>query len=369
MNWSEWNTPDLSEFVQKLKPSGGGDFPEAAKTALIRALQAVNKETRTLILWYADAPPHHWSVQSYKNDVAEANAYPLGATDWVRLCRMAKHRNCTVFSFTPNSMLHQFSCFFILLSEFTGGISISSNVRSSAIISRLTLAVILQWMGQTSDMDNVLRDSVATLSRYEISPLDANPKPSDEEAGSRGYLPPLVRANSACTPLLSIHTLPLKLSHIPLGTLASESFNLAKRFSNPSETTYHDLVYTSLASIIESNVSSLTYNPIFGQLWRAVCKGTDKNKNQLLNAFSNRVGKVTDPTEKANLQQWLEESFDATEEIENIIARVDASGPMVYLDLDSDIELTRTELLEVSRSCYSGVLKKVATVFTHLKVR
>jgi hypothetical protein len=369
VTWSEWNTPDLPDFVRKLEPTGGGDFPEAAKTALIRALQAVDKESQTLILWYTDAPPHHRSISSYKNDVVESNAYPQGATDWVKLCRMAKRRNCTVFSFTPDSMVHQHSCFFILLSELTGGISISANVRSSAVISRLTLDVILQWMGQSSDMDSVLRDSAAAISQYVVSPLQANPKPSDEEDGSRGYLPPSCRTLSAGPPLLEIRTSSMKPSHIPLGSLASEPFNLAKRFANPCETAYHDVVYASLASIIESNVSALTYNPIFGQLWRAVCKGTDNKKTQLLNAFSNRVGKVTDPAEKTSLQQWLEDSYDATEEIENIIARVGIKGPMVYLDLDSDVELTRMELLEVSRSCYSGVLRKVASVFTHLKVR
>ncbi|KAJ7672013.1 hypothetical protein B0H17DRAFT_947910, partial [Mycena rosella] len=56
--WSGWNDPNLSQFVQDLDPTGGGDFPEAAKTALIRGLQAVNKESKTLVLWYADAPPH-----------------------------------------------------------------------------------------------------------------------------------------------------------------------------------------------------------------------------------------------------------------------------------------------------------------------
>jgi hypothetical protein len=376
VNWSGWNSPELPNFVRNLEPRGGGDFPEAAKTALIRALQAVDKESQTLILWYADAPPHHQSVQSAGNDAAEMRAYPEGATDWVKLCRMAKRRNCTIFSFTPNSMMETHSCFYILLSELTGGISIGSNVRSSALISRLTLDVILQWMGQTSDMESVLRDSAATLNQYKISPLQANPKPSDEASGSRGYLPPSWGAKSRWTKwtksrgtsLLDIRTSRLKPSHIPLGSLASEPFNLAKRFANPAETTYHQVVYTSLAAIIESNVSSLTYNPIFGQLWRAVCKGTDKNKAQLLNAFSNRVGTITDPAQKAGLQQWLEESLDATEEIERVVARVGTEGPMVYLDFDSDVELTRTELLDVSRSCYSGVLKKVASVFTHLKV-
>ncbi|KZP28556.1 hypothetical protein FIBSPDRAFT_1039652 [Athelia psychrophila] len=41
---------------------------------------------------------------------------------------------------------------------------------------------------------------------------------------------------------------------------------------------------------------------------------------------------------------------------------------MVYLDLDANVDLIRTELLEVSKSCYAPVLKKVATLFTHLKL-
>jgi hypothetical protein len=155
-----------------------------------------------------------------------------------------------------------------------------------------------------------------------------------------------------------------------MGSLASQSFNLGKRFSDASETTYHDSVYESLTSIIQSNVACLTYNPIFGQLWRAVCKDKSSRKLDIVNLFSEHVGKVTAPEKKAALRQWLEDSLDQTEEIEGLIARHCASGPqpMVYLDLDAHVDLTRTELLEVSRSCYSGVLKKIATVFTHLKV-
>jgi hypothetical protein len=170
------------------------------------------------------------------------------------------------------------------------------------------------------------------------------------------------------TPLLKILEKPLQVTDVPRGPLATEPANLAKRFGKPEEGAYRNLVYESLSAIIEFNVHSLTYNPIFGQLWRAVCKDTSDSKIQLLNAFSNRIGKITDPAQKVALQQWLEESFDSTEEIEGIIAKQGPNSEMVYLDLDADVELTRIELLEVSRSCYAAVLKKVATIFTHLKV-
>ena len=368
-SWSGWNA-DLPEFVRTLQPTGGGDYPEAAKTALIRGLQAVDKESKTLILWFADAPPHHPSVHSFENAVAEANAFPKGATDWVKLCYMAVKRNCVVFSFTPRSMTSELCCFYVLLSELTGGICIKSSInsKSSTLISRLTLGVIMQWMGQPSDLEAVIKESNASFSRYKVSPLHAVQKPSDEMKRSRGYLPPSYDKSYTGTPLLKILDRPLTITDVPRGSLATEPSNLAKRFARPTETEYRDLVYDSLFAIVESNVFSLTYNPIFGQLWRAVCKDSSERKTQLLNAFSNRVGKLTDPVQKAGLQQWLEESFDATEEIEEIIARQGTGGAMVYLDLDADVELTRIELLEVSRSCYAGVLKKIATVFTHLKV-
>lgn len=370
--WSGWNAANLPQFVKDLDPTGGGDFPEAAKTALIRGLQAVDKQSKTLVLWYADAPPHHASVQSHQNDVAEAKAFPPGAVDWVKLCHTARRRNCTVFTFTPNSMDVAHSAFYILLSELTGGISIASKAgsQSSTLISRLTLAVILQWMGQgTSDMAVVLRESAAVLLQYEQSPLTVKPKPSDEDLGSGGYLPPR-QSDSSGAPLLPIVRVKLESSRIPTATLAPQSLNLARRFADVSERDYRHLVYDSLTDIIRSNVACLTYNPIFGQLWRAVCKDGSSHKTKLVNLFSEFVGKVTEPEKKVALRQWLEESFDQTEEIEGIINRhcANGSGPMVYLDFDAGVHLTRTELLEVSRSCYAGVLKKIATVFTHLKV-
>ena len=40
----------------------------------------------------------------------------------------------------------------------------------------------------------------------------------------------------------------------------------------------------------------------------------------------------------------------------------------MYLVLDSGVELTERESLEVSKSCNSDVLKKLAAIITHLNV-
>ncbi|KAK7063370.1 RING-type domain-containing protein [Favolaschia claudopus] len=373
--WSGWNSDSaLARFVQDLEPTGGGDFPEAAKTALIRALQAVDKESKTLILWYADAPPHHMSVQSLGNDVAETKAFPTGAVDWVKLSHTARRRNCTVFTFTPNSMDIAHASFYILLSELTGGVSISSKAgaKSAEVISRLTLGVILQWIGQsTTNMEDVLRDSGALLLRYEESPRTATSKPKDEESGSAGYLPPSLKSSNG-TPLRRILSIALDISH--LSSTASEMvpLDLSKRFDDVAQTGYRSLAYQSLEDIIKLNVASLTYNSIFGQLWRAVCRDPSERRTHLVDAFSDAVGKITDFEKRAALRQWLEESFDRTAEIEQIIMRhrtaEGGESASLYLDLDADVRLTRTELLDVSRSCYSAVLKKIANIFTHLKL-
>jgi len=71
------------------------------------------------------------------------------------------------------------------------------------------------------------------------------------------------------------------------------------------------------------------------------------------------------------MKAFVENSYDATEQIQEMINKAPAGGKRMYLDLDAmgqgGVDLTRMELLEVSRSCYSGAMAKLATIFTHAK--
>jgi len=371
VTWSGWNPPNLVDFVEKLEASGGGDYPEAAKSALICALRQVKQggSKNTLVLWYADAPPHHPAMQSYGNDEKEIKAFPEGSTDWVKLSFLAVKLNFTVFSFIPTTMDNAPSAFYVLLSQLTGGLCIASQTFSSSDISRLTLETVLQWMGQGADVDARLKTAGVMFFRFDTSPKVVQPRPTNETDGSLGFLPPS-RKKSTGTQLRSMTRSRLRAADIPIGPLASEPLNLSQRYKDPSQIIFREQVYTSLNKIIELNVHALTYNAIFGQLWRAVCsQPPSEEQSALLNAFSSHVGAIKDPAQKKGLQDWLEESYDATAQIEDIIARAKPGSPEVYLDLDADVELTRIELLEVSRSCYAAILKKLATIFTHLKVR
>jgi hypothetical protein len=49
---------DLLAFTTRLRPEHGGDWPEAVKTGLAHAYSVMREDAKTLVLLYADAPPH-----------------------------------------------------------------------------------------------------------------------------------------------------------------------------------------------------------------------------------------------------------------------------------------------------------------------
>lgn len=68
LEWSGWldqagatsgiQSSELLSLAGRLEPIGGGDYPEALKTALAKAYEVMREDATTLILLYTDAPPH-----------------------------------------------------------------------------------------------------------------------------------------------------------------------------------------------------------------------------------------------------------------------------------------------------------------------
>ena len=98
--------------------------------------------------------------------------------------------------------------------------------------------------------------------------------------------------------------------------------------------------------------------------------GDSSKKAELANTFAVKAGQICSGEKCEVMQKWLEDSFDLRVEIEEIVkeAPVDEATVWVYLVLDSGVELTERESLEVSKSCNSDVLKKLAAIITHLNV-
>ena len=98
--------------------------------------------------------------------------------------------------------------------------------------------------------------------------------------------------------------------------------------------------------------------------------GDSSKKAKLANAFAVKAGQICSGEKCEVMQKWLEDSFNSRVEIEEIVkkAPVDEATVWVYLVLDSGMELTGRESLEVLKSCNSDVLKKLAAIITHLNV-
>ncbi|KZV91550.1 hypothetical protein EXIGLDRAFT_648141 [Exidia glandulosa HHB12029] len=363
IEWSGWDTEqnDLLDFAARLTPSGGGDYPEAAKTAMIHAMQKADytdESKETIVLFYTDASPHHdrYGGPNWKQ---EQKAFKPGATDWVTIAFTAKARHLRVFSFISARMDAESTRFYAFLSQVTGGVCLTTASDSQAI-SRITIDVLLNWMGAAEpNAAAVTHSSNAVV--FDVSPLDVHPRPKDENKADGGFL---------VTARVAINQRRLDLAcDVPRAeTLDRKLTALARRFADVGETEYRATVYSTLREIITRNVFSLTYNAVFGQLWRAVCREQTAEKEDIVQAFGLSVGKIADGEKRKGMTQWLEESYDSTAEIEEMMKKAGEGGQWMYLDLDAQVDMTRVELLEASRSYHRGLLRQLASIFTHAKL-
>jgi hypothetical protein len=176
VSWSGWvdgksgksEGDILTEWAKGLTAEGGGDYPEAAKTAL-KYLMALVTSTptgrETLVLWYTDSPPHHRSHRSINrlleiaahNPPATSRFRPVNplvgketsssilnqqaphpdipkeqtgnpthihgesCTDWVHLSRASKEVGLRVYTILPPSMTDADAAFWVMLGTITEG--------------------------------------------------------------------------------------------------------------------------------------------------------------------------------------------------------------------------------------------------------
>lgn len=189
LTWSGWLTPseattsnekvDLLESARRLYPMGGGDGPEATKTGLARAYELMRKEATTIVLLYTDAPPHTLANGTLKDKssnlgperkaLSKKNSYGgFGPqfVDWVSAAKTLRHgeKKAQVISILEKNM---FSIgFYNYLSAITGGACLSLSDSSPAAISKVTVEVLLAWMGAEKVGADASAEFPAFLTRY-----------------------------------------------------------------------------------------------------------------------------------------------------------------------------------------------------------
>ena len=361
VEFSGWglDVRQLGEFVRSQTASGGGDNPEAAKTAAWRLLRECAARP-CVVLWYCDAPPHHAFAGSCAEHYAAEKAQAARSGDpfdWVEICRRfaAARHEVHVFLSVDTAVTAGFYC---LLTALTGGRVLYLRSATAAAIGRHSVGALLTVAGHAYDFAGDVERLSSTALDDDLGPRDI-PDIRDirdirDEHDCRGVLP--ARSGG---------TAPVRSER--LFAIAGVDAGLDARFA--SDAAYRDVVYGAFESVLMPDmIEALTYNTVFGGLWRAVCRDRgDARRDALAGRMGDTVSQLA-PGAKHALRAFIEASYDRSEEIARLVAAAPngIAGPCVVLD--SAAALSRSELLELGRSCSRGALAKVGALLTGLRI-
>jgi hypothetical protein len=422
--WYDYENPDAPDAVPvatlmtlaaSLEPIGGGDFPEATKTGLARAYSLMRKDATTIMLLYTDAPPHCWMVadtntgSNYREEQAALKpttsfgGYGPYFADWVSACNQlhAGPKKAHVFCFLDDaigSVLN--SGYYTYLSTMTRGACLSLTSSTPHNIAQISVDVLLAWMG--TQKDGVENDAMpAKLVRYKTG--HKIKQIEDEKDGAANlffwaHKPAGTRYQSKRDIEKIKDEMAENLAKINVDAEVLNKYlpkkqtpvgNFAQRYAK--EEAYKAVVVEELRTIIETDVTSMSLNPVFGSLWRAVCNDREHPEHDdLVQAFGLHVDKIADANERKQMKTWLEGSYDFATEILEALGQVpkEEQFPCVFLDPtitfepvrgksekdneDEDLgnrpitAFSRDELLEIGRSCDGRILRRLGQILTQL---
>ncbi|KAJ5864761.1 uncharacterized protein N7529_006677 [Penicillium soppii] len=412
LEWSGWleqnqqaavqeKQPDLVCFAKRLQADGGGDYPEAVKTALAKACQIMREDAETLIFLYTDAPPHPNSGNLFGTDNASRekaalfergsySRYGFSCIDWISATNNFRNgpKKAQVFAILDRNMIPGDAAWYGYLATRTGGTCVHIKSFHSDIISKVTVDLLLAWMevekplAATTKEDSV--DLPAELTRYiSIDGID-NIK-NEKDPNAELFFSYTLSTKAPCEENITKCKLTAEVikEHVPKKTTPVKDF--AGRWKTDDQ--YKELVFKHLMKIIEDHVEAMTLNPVFGTMWRAICSDREyARRDEIVLAFNHSLDNMDKANEREKMKSWLEESYDFAGEIASIIDSVsDAERyPCVFLDPTLSFshaesgtecgkdhfvsELTRADLLEIGRSCNPATLKRLGSILTQLTI-
>ena len=266
----------------------------------------------------------------------------------------------------------------------TGGASFTLTKSQPSDISQTTVGILLAWMGAEKAGSMTVEKLSATRAVYKnLIGLQDIKDESDPKADRYFQIPQkgtdkIEMQKIVLTSEVLKQTLPKKKTPVQ---------DFAKRYATDDE--YKVLVVDHLKKIIHDSVTTMSLNPVFGSLWRAICNDRNNDaRDGLINDLGQQVDRISDPSEKARMKTWLEESYDYTAEVIEAVQSVPADEryPCVFLDPTLTFDRTtsgadeaededagrpitafkRDELLEIGRSCDYKILRRLGRVLTRL---
>lgn len=353
--WSGWKDTykDLETFICDIHAEGGDDYPEAVRTASFE-LSRYSKNP-TIVIWFADAPPHcHIAKSSENNMRAEKEA--LGdAFDWIYLCSELCMRSCHVFPIiyssdpialtyfsymaqqTRGSCFQLMNSFQLVQGGWNGRLNIFNRSKpippSKAVISQNTLSLLMSIAGEKC----VFSQTCQQLENKNNDICDDF---------NEGLLTRVLYMNN-------IH----KSSSVNIISYLKDSLHetLTTSFQEHKNDIYDTFFFFLKNS---QNPMMLTYNPIFGKYWRAICRDRKdcrrdaliSSMSMLLKSFENKKQN----NDKERFQAFLEESYKQHDVIQSLISEYHiSSSSIIIIDTNDPIisNMKVNDILELSRSC------------------
>lgn len=301
------NYKSLYSFIDRLRPSGGGDPPEATKTALFEISKFLDDDS--IIFFYTDAPPHT-ELSAGKNYEVEKKTIPVH--DWVELAHNVKGH---IFNFISNSSIVKYHSY---LGEC---FMVTSNKQN---ISNMTMTVFLSLIGHYEEPIRHIRKAERVNNESELIIPD--------------------EVNEKMVPIIPKE-------------------NLVTKFRSNSD--FRKAVYNVFREImVPSHIMILTTNPVFGLVWREICRSKTDEKEQLILALGNCVNLLPSDSKKV-LQAWIAESYNSIEEIKETITKVPEQLPAV---INLGGTLSREEVLLITRECNSKSVRNVIRLLSELSI-
>ncbi|KAL6699529.1 hypothetical protein J3F84DRAFT_392954 [Trichoderma pleuroticola] len=277
--------------------------------------------------------------------------------DWTSAAKTLQSgpKKAVVFSMIQQISVNAFSPY-LYLSTVTGGHLFEIKHMVSDKISQLTIGVLLTWM-RLGKADADSNTQLGYLTRYK-STTDILTATNEEDKLMEKYV---ARGNYGPTPTIricsdNVETQPVTVGAVPglIETRGPKVQSFTERYIR--DPNYREMVLRQLKAIIKSNLITL---------------------------FGLHVDKISDPDEKARMKAWLAESYDYADKINAMIEAVAPEDrfPMVFLDPTADFgfveedaegekqrlqDFTRSELLEIGRSCDYKILRRLGKVLTCL---
>lgn len=265
-------------------------------------------------------------------------------TDWVSASRFLheEEKEAYVFCFLDkmlgNRPVH--GGYYTCLSTITRGACFTLTSAAPKSIAQVTIDVLLAWMGiRKEGVENTV---AAQLMRYKNGNTIELIKDNKRHEVANSYFwatekksmgkdvfvnPDMIRVKQGQKQSLLLHDDLAKIAVISrvltkyLTKRSIPTMDLAKRYAR--DAAYNTMVVEQLGDVIKSDVRSMSLNPVFGLLWRAVCNDRENSAcDKLTTAFSLHADRITDAGEKAHMQDRLEKSYDYARDILDTLEKV-----------------------------------------------